>query len=371
MSNEAEYFPHLVVDEETGETEWSIMPDDYGNPMVEHRAVRESIGLYDFSCHFKIDVVGPQAECFLQKLTVNDITRINIDEAIYTTVTNEHGHIIDDLVIYRLGKDHFRLISGLEDITPLCSWLDEWKRDFEVELIDVTNDYTEICVQGPLSGTLMNSLCAGGVKNLQYFEATWTEIANCKAYLSRTGYSGELGYEIYASPEDGKTIWDTLRDEGKRFSLQLVGMDEGGVHIPLEKGYICELDFAGGRNPYEIGLGWTVRLDKDFIGRDVLREIKTAGVSHRLMGFEVLGSSQVVEFESEARFDGKKVGLITNTGYSHTFGKSIGLVYLEREYAEPGLHITIVDPQGEFEGLISNKNRYDPANTRVKKLITS
>lgn len=326
----------------------------------EHEAVRNSVGYYDFT-HQVLDVFGKDAEDFLDKIFVNDIKNMKNTHALYTTMLNEKGKIIDDVIIFRLEKEKY-LISTLY-IDKMIKWFDKFKNGFDVEYKNITDDLTMFAVQGPKSKELVNKIVDEDITNLKFFTIEDNSLGDIALMVARAGFTGELGYELYVESDKKDLLEEKIKETGKEFDLVNITTDVIIGSLPGEKGYVLMSDLEGA-NPLEVGYGWTVAWDSDFIGKDALIKAKE-NVTRDLFGFELLEDGEV-EAGDIVLLDGKEIGKVTKFTYGYTVEKFIGYCMIEKEKAVEGKKVEIKTKAGCIQGKLCDRVFYDKDNERVR-----
>lgn len=324
------------------------MPVQFKGLVDEHQAVRTAAGLFDVSHMGELVLEGEHAASTIDYLVTNDIKKLEDGQAIYTCACNEEGNILDDLIVYRVSQDRYLVVcnaSNREKIAEHFRKAAENHCTFE----DVSDKTAMIALQGPKA---MEILALAGAEaaactDLPHFHFRDAVVANVQATVARTGYTGEDGVEIFCRWEDAPQLFRLLLDLGRPLGLQPAGLgarDTLRLEVRLSL-YGNDIDET--TNPYEAGLGWTVKLDKgDFIGREALRAIKEAGPSRKLVGFEMTGRGIARGGYPLLDADGNRVGICTSGAPSPTTGKNIGLGYLPAELAKIGTEI-LVDCRGK------------------------
>lgn len=326
------------------------MPVQYSGVIDEHRAVRGAAGLFDVSHMGELRIVGPGAEALVQYLTPNDVSKLTAGRAQYSAFLTERGTYVDDLLVYRIGAEEFMIVVNAARADEDFRWASERARqapdearDADVE--DVSERYALLALQGPRAVEILRPLAAvegeGGLDGVRFYRFARGEVDGAPAILSRTGYTGEDGFELYLHPDDAPRIWDRLLDAGGDRGLVPAGLGARDT-LRLEAGMaLYGHDIDDGVTPWEANLGWTVKLDKgDFVGRSALVAQKEAGVERRLMGFEVEGRG--IAREGHRVLDGdREVGRVTSGTWSPTFENALGMAYVPADRAEPGTPIEI------------------------------
>ena len=316
------------------------MPVQYTGVMDEHRAVRTAAGLFDVSHMGEVRVAGPGAEAFLQHLTPNDVARLRPGRAHYSALLTPAGTYVDDLLVYRLGDDEFLLVVNAANRTKDLQWIRRHAPG-GVEVDDVSQRYALIALQGPAAPAILQRLTATELDAIRYYGFQDGEVAGARSLISRTGYTGEDGFELYVAPEHAPGLWAALLAAGAGDGLRPAGLGARDT-LRLEAGmalYGHELDDE--TNAWEAGLGWTVKMEAgDFVGREALLAAREAPPRKKLAGFEV--RERGIAREGCAAFgDGGRIGRVTSGTFSPTLERALGMAYLEPSWAEPGRRFEI------------------------------
>ena len=326
------------------------MPLQYTGITDEHNAVRTSVGVFDVSHMGEFTISGNDAENFLQLLTTNDINKLAIGRAQYSTMCLENGGIIDDLVIYRFD-DHYMMVVNAANIESDFQWISN-KIKGDVTLRDISDETNLIAVQGPKSGGLLHGITDHNLSKLKFYHFIETNVAGYPVVLSRTGYTGELGFEIYGNDESILAIWDKLFDTQE---LQVLPVGLGARDtLRMEMKYtLYGMDIDRGTTPIEAGLRWITKFDKGaFIGRQSLMD-ENIEYKKRLVCFEMMERA-VPRHNYDIFVNEKQIGMVTSGTQSPSLNKGIGLGYVEIEYANPGTKIDI-DIRGRKKSAIIMK----------------
>lgn len=325
---------------------WNL-PIQYSGIIEEHRSVREAAGLFDVSHMGEITVKGKQALDLLQELVTNDVSIIKDGQVQYSPMCNDAGGIIDDLIIYRFGPENFLLCVNAANTEKDFERVQEVASGYqEAEVANISSEVAQIALQGPQAAAILSRETEADIKAIKYF---WflpeIEVCGEPAMVSRTGYTGEDGFEIYCRPESAPSIWEDLMHSGRDLGLAPAGLGARDTLrfeacLPL---YGNELDDAV--NPLEAGLGRFVKLGKpSFRGKDPLVKSTEAGLQQKLAGLEMIGRG--VPRHGYPVFQGEaEVGKITTGSYSPTLDKNLGLAYVAVEFGEPGTQL-LVDCRG-------------------------
>jgi len=328
------------------------MPVQYTSILEEHRCVRRSVGLFDVSHMGEIEVRGKDAAAFVQKITVNDVSKLSHGKAQYSAMCYEDGGIVDDLLVNHLGN-YCMLVVNAANTEKDFAWMQQHAFS-DVKLVNKSDEISLLAVQGPKSVETLQKLTEFDLSTIPYYHFVETKLTGIDAIVSRTGYTGEIGFEVYFSSDISvsEKIWSAIMEAGKEFTIQPVGLGARDT-LRLEMGYrLYGNDIDQTTNPLEAGLGWITKLDKeDFIGRDALRRIKQEGLKRNLVGFVVNEEKAFPRHGFEIRHNGSAIGVVTSGTVSPTLEKAIGLGYVARRFTEPGSEVQIVirDRQAKAE----------------------
>jgi aminomethyltransferase len=317
------------------------MPVQYSSIIDEHRAVRTRAGLFDVSHMGEVSLTGAGAVGFVQRLVTNDLDRIAAGQAMYTPMCNPEGGIIDDLLVYRLGDERLMLVVNAANTGADLQWLrTHLPRD--ASLTDISAETALLALQGPRAPAILARLTREPVDLIRYY---WfregVEVAGRRVIVSRTGYTGEDGFELYAPAKDAVHLWRAILDAGRGDGILPAGLGARDT-LRLEAGLLLHgNDMDATITPMEVPLGWTVKLQKDdFIGADVLRRQKAQGTTRRLVGF-VLDGRAIARHGFPVVVDGRAAGTVTSGTFGPTVEKSIGLGFVPPAQAAPGSRIGI------------------------------
>jgi aminomethyltransferase len=365
------FYPEYVSSEPTlvGIQGWEV-PNVFTTPQQEHEAVRNAVGLLDWSTTGEFEIQGPDALDVVQKLIVNDAANMPVNRVLYTTMLNDDGDILSDITVYRLGPEHYMLMtawgSNAADERPEYELLRAHSQGRNAVVYDSSPGVGLVALQGPKSRMLLRELTDADLERLKYMWALPAQVAGIRALISRTGYTGELGYEVLIPAEHAHDFWGAVTAAGAKHGLALVGM-VAAFSLRMEKGYIMRFDFAGGRTPYEVGLGWTVKLDKgEFIGREALARRKAAGFQDKLVAIKIEDGYVPPSGDALVK-DGAAVGETTSAAFGYTVGTAISLGYVPVSMATPGVPVEIRDGDGNLHpAAVSQRSPYDPEGTRLR-----
>jgi aminomethyltransferase len=317
------------------------MPVQYPTGITaEHRAVRETAGLFDVSHMGEFVVKGPQALELVQHVSVNDAATIDVGQAQYSAMCLEDGGVIDDLLIYRF-RDHYMLVVNASNLAKDWAWIEGQSRAFECELEDVSDCTGLLALQGPAAREILRPLASIDVDSLKYYRFTEGEVAGVPAVISGTGYTGEDGFELYVDAGDARVLWDALLLEGAGAGLIPVGLGARDS-LRLEMGYaLYGNDLDEQHTTLESGLGWVTKLDKgDFVGRDALAAQKAAGVMRGLVAIR-LETKGFPRPGYDVQNEGEVVGNVTSGTVSPSLGVGVAMGYVPTELSKSGTVLQI------------------------------
>lgn len=318
------------------------LPVQYAGILEEHRSVRERAGLFDVSHMGEIRVVGKDAEVFMQKLVTNDVAGLQPGKVRYSPMCYLDGGTVDDILIYRIANDEFLLVVNASNKDKDFAWMNQNVAGFAVQLVDESDETAEVALQGPLSAAILEKASAADVSGLTYYEfwPRWN-IAGATVLLSRTGYTGEDGFEIYCHPSEVTRIWDALLAAGAEFGLQPAGL---GCRDTLRFEAAMPLyghELSAEITPLEAGLGKFVVFEKnDFNGKQALLEQREAGQGRKLIGF-AMTERGVARAGYPVIHAGKIAGFVTSGSVAPSLGENLGMALVERNIGTVGTEIAV------------------------------
>jgi len=323
------------------------MPVQYTGIIEEHRAVRTAVGLFDVSHMGEFEVWGPEALATLQSLTTNDVAALGEGQVQYSLLCYPNGTIVDDLTVYRLAPDRFMLTVNASNIDKDLAWVTEHGK--QARWRNVSGDTGLIAVQGPGAEALVGRLADRDVTTIGYYRFVRGAVAGVPAIVSRTGYTGEDGFELYVAAADSARLWAALLDTGRAEGAVPVGLGARDT-LRLEMKYaLYGNDIDETTNALEAGLGWVVKPAKgEFIGRAALERIRAEGVRRRLVGMEMVDRA-VARHGYRVLKDGRAVGVVTSGSYGPSVDKYIAMAYVETALCEVGT-VLEVEIRGQTKG---------------------
>jgi aminomethyltransferase len=329
----------------------------------EYWAIRTAAGIIDISPLYKYHIHGRDALKLLNRVVTRDVSKLAAGQALYTPWCDEQGKVIDDGTIHRLDETLYRLTAA----DPTLRWLQDNALGLDVQIDDVTEEIAALALQGPLSRDILDSISNPPISNLPYYRLMSTTIAGAAVTVSRTGYTGDLGYELWLSPTDAERVWDAITEAGQPYKLRAAGqlaLDLARIEAGL---LLVATDFVSAKKttfaiqkstPFELGLGWAVKLDKgNFVGREALRKEKERGPAWATVGLEVGWESLEGIYRSfgmpihlpqsawsvavPVYAGGQHIGKATSGAWSPLLKKYIVLARLRPEYAQPGTMVNM------------------------------
>ncbi|WP_069131610.1 glycine cleavage system aminomethyltransferase GcvT [Rhodohalobacter halophilus] len=321
------------------------MPVQYEGIKQEHMAVRENAGLFDVSHMGEFFVRGPKALELIQKVTINDASKLVPGKAQYTAMCYEDGGIVDDLLVYKLSDDEYMLVVNASNIEKDWKWINS-HNSMGAELENRSDQYALLALQGPKSIEILQKLTESDVSEIKFYTFEQGTVAGeSGVIISATGYTGEKGFELYidTAKADATKIWNELMKAGKDAGLEPAGLGARDT-LRLEMGFaLYGNDISKDTNPLEAGLGWLTKLDKgDFIGKEAIRKVKDEGPKRRLAGFVIDEGRNVPRSGYKILdLDGNEIGFVTSGTQSVSLNKGIGMGYLELDHAKDGSDIQI------------------------------
>ena len=327
------------------------MPVSYEGIIEEHTAVRTHAGMFDVSHMGEVEVEGPGALAFLQRVLSNDVAAIAIGGAQYSCLCNEEGGVLDDLFTYRLGDDRYLIVTNSANHETDLAWLGRWSREFDVAVRDVADRYAMLAVQGPHARQIVASTL--GIELPERMHAAAVQIGRRPALACGTGYTGEDGVELLIDPEVAPAIWVELLDAGV-VPCGLGARDTLRLEVCF---HLHGNDLTPERNPIEAGLGWCCVEATGFIGAEAIARARAEGPAEKLAPFRIEGPGIPRQY-NPILAGGEQVGVVTSGSFSPSLEIGIGMGYLRPDLAEPGTEVEI-DVRGKHRSArIASKPLY-------------
>jgi len=319
------------------------MPVQYSGVIAEHLRTREHSGLFDVSHMGEFYVEGEDAIAFVDKLTTNDVSKLVDGQAHYSALTREDGTVVDDLLVYRFDQDKLLLVVNAGTTEKDWDWITSHKADENITLTNASADYCQIAVQGNDAISIVQKLTDTNLDEIKYYHFTVGKVDGVEAIISRTGYTGEDGFEVYANKDYAEQLWNKILETGN------YGDETGILPCGLAARNTLRLESAMSLygheisdeiTPLEANLGWICKLKTEFIGRDALVKLKEAGLKRKLVGFAMTDKG-IARDGFDVYIDDEKVGTVTSGSPAPFLKKNIGLAFVPIEFANVGQAIKI------------------------------
>jgi len=318
-----------------------LMPVQYSSIINEHKAVRNSVGVFDVSHMGEVTIKGERALDFVQHITINDASKLSNGRVQYSAMCYEDGGIVDDLLVYQIDHDEYFLVINASNIQKDIDWMNK-NNSFGVEIINESDEYSLLAIQGPNSKKALQESCNINL-DLEYYTYSFVNCSGIKMLISRTGYTGELGYEVYfkSDQEHAEKFWKTLFDKGKKYQIEPAGLGARDS-LRLEMGFsLYGNDIDQTTNPLEAGLGWITKVNKEnFIGKNAIQKIKSDGIKRKLVAL-VSNERVLPRHGYEISQNGEVVGVITSGSLSPILGHPIALGYVENEFIDTDTRLNV------------------------------
>jgi aminomethyltransferase len=318
------------------------MPVEYSGISNEHMAVRTRAGLFDVSHMGEIEIAGKNALAAVQRIASNDASRLQVGQAQYAGLLTPAGTFVDDMLVYRMAPSHFMLVVNAANAAKDYAWISEQVNAVgDAATVDSSSRYALIAIQGPAAREVLQALTAVDLGQLRYYWFSYGEVAGARVTISRTGYSGEDGFEIFVPPNMADRVWQALLESGRHADVIPCGL---GARDTLRLEAAMRLygnDIDESTTVIEADLGWTIGWKKtDFIGRDALAQQKANGASRKLVGFEVIDRG-IARHGYPVMKDGRAIGMVTSGTQTPFLKKAIGMAYVPIELSAAGAEIDI------------------------------
>ncbi|MGH3383701.1 MAG: glycine cleavage T C-terminal barrel domain-containing protein [Nocardioidaceae bacterium] len=352
-------------------------PRHYADPIEEYWRLVRDVTLWDVGVERQVEITGPDAFTFTNLLTPRDLTRCEVGQCKFVLTTDVEGGVLNNPVLLRLAENHFWLSVADGDV---LLWAKGVASQSGQDVTIGEPDVAPVQIQGPKSKAVLAALFGEGVLDLRYYRMREYDLDGMDVVVSRTGYSGEVGYEIYLrnASRDGARLWDTILQAGEPHQLAVIGpcqirrVEAGilsyGSDIVLDNNAFADYEFL---NPYEAGLDWTVDLDQeaDFIGKAALTRIAAAGVDRQVVGVEIGGDPLIGYLEDylPVNADGRQIGQVSSAFWSPRLEKNVGFALVAAEYAELGTKFTVRSARGESTAVVVPKPFWDPKKQTPKE----
>ena len=317
------------------------MPVQYEGVNAEHEVVRNGVGVFDVSHMGEFFLKGENALALIQKVTSNDASKLVDGKAQYSCLPNNDGGIVDDLIVYKIEDNHYMLVVNASNIEKDWNWIAS-HNDLGVDMQNLSDSYSLLAIQGPKAAEAMQSLTSIDLTNMGYYTFQIGEFAGKNdVIVSATGYTGSGGFEIYFKNEDAEYIWNKVFEAGETFGIKPIGLAARDT-LRLEMGFcLYGNDINDTTSPLEAGLGWITKFDKEFTNSENLKKQKEAGVSRKLVGFEMIERGIPRHDYEIADANGNVVGIVTSGTQSPSLGIAIGMGYVPTALATPDSEVYI------------------------------
>jgi aminomethyltransferase len=344
------------------------MPLQYTSIIDEHINVREKVGIFDVSHMGEIEIKGKDAVTFADYIVTNSVKDMKIGRVKYTPMCYPDGGEVDDLFVYKLEEDFILLVVNASNYEKDLEWVLKNKGAFDVKILGKSFDYGEVAIQGPRAEDFLNGYFKGNqpLTGLGYFKSTRGKLFGIDVLLSRTGYTGEDGFEIYTPRDDIVTLWRTVLDKGKDFGIKPAGLGARDT-LRFEVSYwLYGDDIDETTNPFEAGQGFAVKLNKgNFIGRDSLLEIQQKDIHRKLVGL-FIPEGGIPRHNMEILKDKQKIGYITSGNFSPTLKKVYAMGYVELPFAESKTDIQVLIRNKEVNAEVVPLPFFEPRAEKKK-----
>lgn len=307
-----------------------MMPVSYSSIIDEHKTVRENVGLFDVSHMGEVYVYGKDSLAYLNKLVPQDVSRLTLNKAIYCQLLNNEGGIIDDLIIYKIENEKYLLIVNASRIDEDLNWMVRNSLGFDVSIDNQSHNYSLLAIQGPKASDLMVKMGLSKEAQPEFFSIKRAELFNINLFVSRTGYTGEDGFEIMVRNEFSQLLWNYIVETGKEFGLKPIGLGARDT-LRLEAAlHLYGNDMDEETTPIEANLTWSVSKSKvmDYNGKKIIQQQLETGGNKKLIGLKMLDKA-IARHEHEIYFNNEKVGNVTSGGVSPILGENIAMGYVK------------------------------------------
>lgn len=307
------------------------MPVQYEGVTAEHETVRKGVGVFDVSHMGEFFLKGENALALIQKISSNDASKLVPGKAQYSCMPNADGGIVDDLIIYMIAENEYMLVVNASNIEKDWNWISQ-HNDLNVEMENRSEDWSLLAIQGPKAAEAMQSLTSVDLSNIKFYTFEITDFAGIpNVVVSATGYTGSGGFEVYVKNEDVEQLWNKVFEAGKDWGIKPIGLAARDT-LRLEMGYcLYGNDIDDTTSPLEAGLGWITKFTKDFVNAEALKAQKEAGVTRKLVAFELTERGVPRHNYEIVDTDGNNIGRVTSGTMSPSLGKGIGLGYVTIE----------------------------------------
>ena len=370
-----------------------MFPTSYSSPVEEHFNVRRNVGMQDLSTMGEVDIKGPGAERLVRRLLVNEVQDMEPGQLRYSTMCNEEGGIVDDITVYKFDDEHFMIVTSSGPRLKSYRWISEHALGSSAYVTDMTAAIALLSVQGPLSRKYLKTVVEGvDLDRLRFFRFAPGRIDDVEVIVSRSGYTGELGYELYTPADQAGVLWEYILKSGREFNLKPYGA-EAMQSLRIEKALpLYGPDISEEYTPFHVGLSRWIQFEKrDFIGREALLRIQDRGLEKRWVGLTLesevpaaLGDkvfsvgdvatfremmetgAEAGEYEDEFLPGERQVGRVTSSAMGHTVGKMLAMAYVDTAHSWPGNNLLVEINGRPIPAKVAPTPIFDPENARLR-----
>lgn len=318
------------------------MPVQYEGVNIEHKTVRNDVGVFDVSHMGEFLIEGENALTLIQKVTSNDASKLEIGDAQYSCFPNDKNGIVDDLICYRLSENSYLLVVNASNIEKDWNWIQLHNSSIKATITNVSDQYSLLAIQGPKATLSMQALTSIDLSEIPFYKFKIADFAGIEnVIISATGYTGSGGFEIYVKNDQVEQVWNKVFEAGANYGIKPIGLAARDT-LRLEMGYcLYGNDIDDNTSPIEAGLGWITKFSKDFINADYLKAQKENGVNKKLVGFILTERGIPRKDYPIVNVDGVEIGIVTSGTMSPSLGKGIGMGYVSKEMSKLGNEIFI------------------------------
>lgn len=339
----------------------------YSGIADEHLNTRKNVGVQDLSTMGKMDIKGPEAEALVNHVIVNDAAAMSPGQVRYSTVCRDDGGIMDDLTVFRLGSEHFMLVTGSVNRLKMLPWLQHHAEARKAYVTDITAAVAFPTIQGPRSRELLKALVSDAdLDELKRWAFTSGRVGETKVLISRTGVTGELGFELFVPADEATSVWDALVRTGGDFGLKPYGV-LAMFTLGLEKAYPAHgIDMDESRTPFHVGLDRWIKFDKgEFIGREALLKIRDKGLDERWTGL-ILDGDKPAATDARVFADGEDAGVVTYSDHGYSLGKVLATAHLRLPFTAIGTEFSIDIDGKPTRAVVAPMPFFDPEGARLR-----
>lgn len=344
-----------------------IAAKHYSGIADEHLNTRKNVGVQDLSTMGKMDIKGADAEALVNHVIVNDAAAMGPGQVRYSTVCREDGGIMDDLTVFRLGAEHFMLVTGSVNRLKMLPWLQHHAQGRRAYVTDITAAVAFPTIQGPRSRDLLKAMISDAdLDELKRWAFTSGHINGTRVLISRTGVTGELGFELFVPADEATSVWDALMRTGQAFGLKPYGV-LAMFTLGLEKAYPAHgIDMDETRTPFHVGLDRWIKFDKgDFIGRDALLKVRDKGLDERWAGLFLDGDKPAAT-DARVMADGENAGVVTYSDHGYSLGKVLATAHLRLPFTAVGTELSISIAGKPVRAVVAPMPFFDPEGARLR-----